>query len=645
MCAAYGHLLMPEDHDLSLLTRPKTQIIDLQLPPDRFSADIFENLSFEIRHEIPACTVPNARQRLLAQGELAMDDRKRIDPVIHEASSSEEAPPPKGESSKTLSRPNWRPWPMRSAYQSILTIVSLAMAVGQEVLYQYSNRNNGLFSFQYVSQITTSQWFLWRYFPTMIVVLYGMGIQTLDHQVMRLDPFYKLARPRGLGGQAALLRDPVNYFTYIRHPIEAGPRVWTSAFMTMLALIAVPPIQSASISTKILPTDKILPTHNNVSGTVYVHSSWSRCLTALFIAIACCTVILQVLLRAPSGLSANPDGIAGIAGVMIGGNVLQRLEGLSADPNDSEITSKLARGRYHLRDGCIWQSFAESTMPSISDLQKLKPQRLVLSTPLMTMLLILGLLLAVLTPVLNMTPARVVVAKTPWLPTAFAVSYKMLWGQFEVHIRTTEPYWHLCCGRAPGSTLAVDYTSLPTPALGLRALANGHLGLALIGFNSMLAEVLVVCAASLYDNEASGTVSFSGFWYPFGIIIAMCVVMSGSMGFLWFERRRTWLPRAPGSIASIVVYLYMSKMLDDFNNMHRLSPRERASKLKARSKTYSLGWFDSGLGKHKLRIDEEPRIAKYFPPGYVDALPEETVDRNSACIEESPLNERTSQDS
>jgi len=639
MRAAYEHLLMPEDHDLSLLTRPKTQMIDIQLPPDRFSADIFENLSFEIRHEIPARTVPNARQRLLAQGELAMDDRKRIDPVIHEASSSEEAPP-KDESSKTPSRPNWRPWPMRSAYQSILTIVSLAMAVGQEALYQYSNRNNGLFSFQSVSQITTSQWFLWRYFPTMIVILYGMGIQTLDHQVMRLDPFYKLARPRGLGGQAALLRDAVNYFTYIRHPIEAGPRVWTSAFMAMLALIAVPPIQSASIPTKTLITD------NDVSGTVYVHSYWSRCLTALFIAIACCTVILQALLRAPSGLSANPDGIAGIVGVMIGGNVLQRLEGLSADPNDSEIMSRLAHGRYHLRDGCIWQSSAEeSTMPSISDLQKLKPQRLVLSTPLMTMLLIFGLLLAVLTPVLNPTLARVMVDKTPWLPTAFAVSYKMLWGQFEVHIRTTEPYWHLCRGRAPGSTLTVDYTSLPTPALGLRALANGHLGLALIGFNSMLAEVLVVCVASLSDNEASGTLSFSGFWYPFRIIIASYLVMSGSMGFLWSERRHTWLPRAPGSIASIFVYLHMSKMLDDFKNMHRLSPRERTSKLKAGSKTYSLGWFDSGLGKRKLRIDEEPRIAKYFPPGYVGALPEETVDRNSACTEESPLNERTSRDS
>jgi hypothetical protein len=73
MCAAYRHLLESEDHDLSLLTRPETQMIDLQLPPDRFSANNFENSSFENRHEILASTVPNARQRLPAQGELATD--------------------------------------------------------------------------------------------------------------------------------------------------------------------------------------------------------------------------------------------------------------------------------------------------------------------------------------------------------------------------------------------------------------------------------------------------------------------------------------------------------------------------------------------------------------------------------------------
>ena len=217
--------------------------------------------------------------------------------------------------------------------------------------------------------------------------------------------------------------------------------------------------------------------------------------------------------------------------------------------------------------------------------------------------------------------------------------------EVEIYIRTTEPYWHHCHGRAPSSTLTVDYTSLPTPSLALRALANGHLGLALIGFNSMLAEVLVVCVASLNDNEASQTLSFRGFWYPFVIIIYICFVMSGSMAFLWSKRRRTWLPRAPGSIASIVVYLNTSKMLNDFKSMHRLFPRERSSKLQARGKTYSLGWFESGLGKRKVRIDEEPRIAKYFPPGNVGALLEETADRNSESVKEYPLNQLTSRDS
>jgi hypothetical protein len=82
-----------------------------------------------------------------------------------------------------------------------------------------------ILTFINVNELSPKEYLMWRYILPAIIISYGAMVGTVDHQLMRMALYYKLSRPHGLFGDQIFLRDPVNYFTYLRQPIRAGPLV------------------------------------------------------------------------------------------------------------------------------------------------------------------------------------------------------------------------------------------------------------------------------------------------------------------------------------------------------------------------------------------------------------------------------------
>ncbi|KIW23093.1 uncharacterized protein PV07_11319 [Cladophialophora immunda] len=609
-------------HHASLSTRRPSSLqeprIDVEISSLPFGAEIFGAL--------PQFATGTADSHHPTEpGEREPNDEHAAD--LEDAQTLPDAPDKESEQihrdsdrGETSPRHNWRPLPMRNAYLVAMTLLSLAMGIGQETLYRLSSRFGSLLTFEAVSELTAAQWFCWRYLPPMVVIFYGIAIATADHQVMRLAPFYDLSGQRGLSGRESLLRNPANYFWYLRHPIKAGPRVWTSALATVLALVVVPPVQNASLFTT---TEHLTFPHQITR--LKVHSLWSRLLTVSLVLIACCSVTLQFLLRQSSGLSESPYGIAGVLSVIADGNVLEKLEELGVHATRQDIAAKLSHEHFALRNGCLWQITALGDVERsgrVPQPQNVRPRRCVPGKSLVFILVLLGIVISVLTVVLSLTGARDILKAVPWIGTAFAVVYKLLWGQFEVFHRGTEPYFQLWRGNAPPSVLFVDYTGLPIVVLPLEALRRKHYQLALLGLNSILAEVLVVCVASVSDpivtqiywfstETSTQETTFVTFWVTLSLAASIPLIMTMSAIGIWIKRRKARLPRSPGSIASVLLYVLNSRLIEDVKTTRSITPRKRLKLLQARAKTYALGWFATGEGSLRLGIDEEPCVARY----------------------------------
>lgn len=517
---------------------------------------------------------------------------------------------------------DWKPLSMRFPYLATFSVISSLLGVGQEVLLRRSIKQGGLVAFDNPQDLTVFQYFLWRYLPAIVMILFAISAQTTDYQVKRLDPFYHLAGQNGAIGTSVLLRDPVSYWTHLRRPFSASARVWVSSVMTILATITAPVLQNASL---------LVGQHPHSSQSyVYISRVWSRLLTSVFAVISVCALALTICLRTPSGLSSNPGGISGIIAMLTRSHILQDFSGLSPLSSDEELYNRIARRRYILYKSYLWQGEyrhdgfdKKVASPSESP----KPYRLALGKEMMWPLFGMALLLQLLTPLLIFSSANVVLQRLPWILTVLGTLFKELWVQLDTFTRRTEPYWQLARGHAPSSTLTVDYTGTVIFVLPFKAWKNGHYHLAFLALNNVFAQVLIVCLASfglqgshfyhrstamITNDQPSDPETFVSFWVSYAFTVSTLCSMILAMTMVWIHRRSHWLPRNPGSIASIMTYIHSSK-LTYLIGMEQLSARHHRVSLEMSGRRYGLGWCRGRDGSIALAIDEEPMMARYRP--------------------------------
>jgi hypothetical protein len=546
------------------------------------------------------------------------------------------APPPKKQ--VFYPQPNWKPIFMRWPYLLFMILLSILLAVVQELVYQMSRRPEGLFHFTKAKDLDPGLYFVFKFVPTIITVTYGVLWQNTDFEVKRLEAFYQMSKEGGALAAESINVDYITLFNLTR-PLLALHRkhyaVAVSSVATLLAVSLVPTLGSAALV--LMPDRNMRLSDPNLTKMITVSALLSRLLTATFfvIAILGCVLFYQLTTRR-SGLLADVKGIAGLASMAVVSHIMMDFKDMdTAKPKD--IHHKLKNRRYELRNSSLFSEDSMSMSARGSDKYKdahlsENPHPLMLRKEGCIPFIVGVVLFLALIPVFLFTPASVITYKAPWVITALAVCIKLGWGSLETSIRVFEPYYILSKRHAPPKTLTLDYTAMPFAVVALRALFNRHWIVFLVGWGTVLVEGLTIFATSLAqvegkdfldlvedDNKGnvlnkelgSGSETVRSFLVTLAltvfILLYLCVVAT----IVFVRRRHPFLPRQPTTIASVLAYMHQSKMLYNFVGTAKLTNVQMREKLEELGKTYGLGWFNGRDGQTHCGVDEEELMGNY----------------------------------
>ncbi|KAF4987061.1 hypothetical protein FDECE_15625 [Fusarium decemcellulare] len=537
-------------------------------------------------------------------------------------------------------QPNWKPLSMRWPYLVLLIVMSIGLAVVQELLFQRFAKKP-IIKFKSPNDLDAWLYFAVKFLPTVCAVAYGVFWQFTDFEVRRLEAFYQLSRQQGALASKSINADYVTSFSFWRpfRAIKLGHyAVALSSFASTFAVSLVPTFAAASIVLR--PDRGERMAHPDDFKEIYIAATWSRLLTAT---LALCAVLgcglLYTLQSRRSGLLSDVRGIAGLAGMAVVSHILMDFKDMDTAKH-KDIHQKLKRRRYMLRNSSL--APYEGTTKMEADREQDDGTHLsehphpVMLRPIGSIPFIIGLFLfAGFIPTFLFTAASVVTDKAAWVVTALAVILKMCWGAMETAVRMMEPYYILSKRHAHSKTLTLDYTALPFAYMPLRALLNGHLLVFLVGFGTVMAEFLTILVTSLATVDGqdfivgygfkkfnkseweekekllnSGQETVRSFYVTLGLTLFMLLYMFVVANIVFFRRRHPFLPRQPNTIASILAFIHQSKMLYNFVGTAKLNNTDMAKKLDD-GKTYGLGWFTGRDGQTHCGVDQEELTSFY----------------------------------
>ena len=539
-------------------------------------------------------------------------------------------------------QPNWKPFSMRWPYLTFLILLSIGLAVAQEVALTWSP----LVIFNTPDELGP-RYAAVKFLPTIITVAYGVLWQFTDFEVRRLEAFYQMSKPGGALAAESLNVDyitAINFFRPIRALKLKHHAVAISSVATVMSVSLVPTLGAASI---FLSPDR--ETRNeDPDGTkeIRINPVWSRILTVVLCLCAAMAMVLFWLLhKRRTGLKNDVKGIAGLASMAVVSHILMDFRDLDVAP-PKDIHARLKYHRYVLRNS----SLAPDDENPVSRHEDDKYERAHVSDnphPLMLrpagavpfILWIVALMAFI--PLFLFTAAEVVTSRAPWVVTIMAVSIKLLWGSLDTDIRMMEPYYILFNRHAPPKTLCLDYTALPFGWMPIRALLNRHWLVFFVGFGTVMTEVLTILVTSLATVEGrafievrsyhhdgqprmqlgnevhdtrdidSGQETHTSFFISFCLALLILIYLAVVASIVFARRRHPFLPRQPNTISSVLAFIHQSKMLYDFTATEKLNNAETIIRLEGIGKKYGLGWFEGRDGQTHCGVDQEELSGNY----------------------------------
>lgn len=516
-------------------------------------------------------------------------------------------------------QPNWKPFSMRWPYLIFLILLSIGLAIGQEMAYQKSP----ILSFDPgAGNDDPLIFFIVKFVPTIITVMYGVLWQFTDFEVKRLEAFYQLSKPGGALAAESINVDYITAFSIFR-PFGALKlkhyAVAVSSVATVLAVSLVPTLGAASISI-------------SQSKDVKVDRIFSRLLSSVLCLCAVLACILFWLLhRRKTGLNNDVKGIAGLASMAVVAHILTDFKDLDVAP-PKDIHARLKYHRYVLRNSSL---APDDNNPASRQDQEKYEKTYLSDNPHPLMLRASGAIpfIFAIFVFLGLIPVFIFIANiardNPWALTLMAVGIKLSWGSMETDVRMMEPYYILYKRHAPPKTLCLDYTALPFGWMPIRALLNGHILVFFVGLGSVFAELVTILVTSLAtvdgpklvkmlrnmindDNSDKQQVkTVTSFFISLAMTAFILVYMGIVASTVYIRRRHPFLPRLPNTIASILAFIHQSKMLYDFVGTEKLNNAQMIRRLEKIGKRYGLGWFEGRDGQTHCGVDQEELSGSY----------------------------------
>ncbi|GKT50293.1 uncharacterized protein ColSpa_10474 [Colletotrichum spaethianum] len=533
-------------------------------------------------------------------------------------------------------QPNWKPFSMRWPYLTGLISLSIALAIMVELLFQRS-RTHPLVRFRSPAEVPGLEYFAVKFLPTILSVMYGVLWQVTDFEVKRLEAYYQLSKEGGALAAESINVDYVTSLSWLR-PIRAIKlrhfAVAVSSVATSLAVSLVPTFGAAAFV--LYPNRAERLAHPDGEKVIRLQAVWARLLSSTLCVCAFCgCVLFYILQRRRSGLLADVRGIAGLASMAVVSHILVDFADLDV-VSHRDIHAKLKHHRYVLRNASLAPD--DENPVSSQDTDRFRDDHMTENPHPRSLRLdgflpfVIGIALFMgFIPVFLFSGASIITANAPWVVTALAVCIKLGWGALETDMRMMEPYYILSKRHSPSRTLTLDYTAMPFALMPFKAFLNGHLLMFLVGFGSMMAEVLTVLLTGLAtvvgtefldaavspggDAEQgsinAGQETVASFWISFGLATFILLYMGTVATVVFLRRRHPFLPRQPSTISSHLAFIHQSKMIYDFVGTSKLSNAGMVRHLEGLGKTYGLGWFEGRDGQTHCGVDQENLLGHY----------------------------------
>lgn len=488
----------------------------------------------------------------------------------------------------------------------------------------------GLLTFKKPGDLSTLQFFTWKYAPIMTTVFYGILWQMTDFEVKRLEPYYQLSKKSGATAGESLNMDYLTFMSWLvplralRHRQFA---VIFSSLSTLAASSLVPVLQSASVTTFPPKFER----DETKDKAVRLDVIWSRAVSASLVFVAISGAALMYAMRRKSGLQSDPKGIAGIAAMATKSHILTDFRGLDAAPLN-KIHKQLRHRRYILHKSSLWQGeYIRNSKERIHE-HGSDPRPLMLrkrsGIPFVAFMVCVTAAIPIF---IFLDGAGVVTEKLPFLLTALATVIRILWNTMNCDVRMLQPFWILARRHAPAKTLTLDYAGTNPLLLPFKALFNGHFLVMLVAFGSILTEVLTVCVSSIsvdgskfipgqgdknpddeHDIDRHNIEqTFRSFWSSFILSMGILLYLIAIAVLTYVKRSHKFMPRQIGTIASVLAFIHQSRMLMRFIDTEKFDSRKMTKHLEKSGKTFALGWISGRDGDDHLAIDEEEVLSEY----------------------------------
>ncbi|KAL5612163.1 hypothetical protein BROUX41_000293 [Berkeleyomyces rouxiae] len=445
-------------------------------------------------------------------------------------------------------QPNWKPFTMRRVYMSFLVALSLVLTIGIEVMFQL-NHNAEVARFKNPAQLPPWKYFLIKFLPIIVSVVYGVLWQLVDYDVKRLEAFYQLSRN---GGALASRSLNVDYITdtHIFVPIQAAKfghyAVAISSVAAMLSISVVPTLAAATLY--LYPNRAARLAQPDGLKSIRINATYTHLLSGTLVLCAVCAVALLVVLeRRRSGLTSNPRGLAGLAAMAVVSHILMDFKDMDL-ASHADLHRRLKYQRYVLQNNALapnadnpplgsgpakkdgsgahdtyddddddndddndneedGMANSEAQTKGATNGITENPHPLILRSAgcipfIITIVLFIGFI-----PALLFSGMNVIMDQVPWLITLLAVLIKLGWGWLDKVVRLIEPYYILSKRQASPLTLTLDYTAMPFGYMPYRALRNGHWLMFTVGFGSVIVEMLTVVLTSLSHVEGQDLIT------------------------------------------------------------------------------------------------------------------------------------------
>jgi hypothetical protein len=147
----------------------------------------------------------------------------------------------------------WKPVTLRRPFLSAVILVTLGLLALVQILVIYDQRHGGILFAIKISQLGAGHIFLYRYFPTIISVSYGLIWHWIDIDARRVEPYRQLSKPGGASGSCSLhLQYPTDLLAFV--PLKALKRRHWPVVIASSALVLVgmglTPLQAAIFATE-----------------------------------------------------------------------------------------------------------------------------------------------------------------------------------------------------------------------------------------------------------------------------------------------------------------------------------------------------------------------------------------------------------